>query len=733
MLAANTTPTGKNTSQAFEVKIKVNGKEVGQWKYPEEHFETLLIEGGTTPLPQGASSAVVEFTYTGKGTCSFGCRLFGTIPHIEAVRNFSYSIEHENFYHSPILYKGKTLIQSEQIVTSVHIEDYVEDSTSFTSFDDGVYGGDYVVVRKAIPSGMIIDESTIPQSAAGWFFNDGELHLVFKGKPSDFRLGLMPAYPGKFRLLPASIRNLSGYESDTKGEERVIEIVESEERIPKYEWSGKEHLAFGEAMFNDQNYVEAIEHLNELSPQDRKVHSSAAKALLWIYCTKEFYNASQVVELFETIERHHRSILIPYEIMGTVGKAYHDTGEFEAAAMLWRSILKSSFRDELPVARELEESGEYTRSVGFLEDLYWSYPDEPSIIEAYYGLSQDIYAHSNTMELTSSLQGLSKNDIVELAAEVLVRFLSLHKELPYSDQATFSLLSAYLELGLDADCIALSSNAIEHYYDSEYNNRFKYLKALAAFNLSKYDLALDSAREVADCDSDESAYATYILGQMYQAMGQMDEALEAYQKVRNDFSEAEMSIDYIERQSLSIDEVVTGEPGDSITMNLTYCNALEIEVLAYKVDLMRLFLKEKNLDRIASVKLAGITPSCTFKRELPGILKGSTGKTTISLPFEETGAYLVLIRSGQVFASGLALITPLSIEVQESQNAVRATILEGKDKIPLRNVLVKASNGDEFENGMTDLRGAVTIEIERDDEITVVARRGTDEYAFFPQ
>lgn len=168
-----------------------------------------------------------------------------------------------------------------------------------------------------------------------------------------------------------------------------------------------------------------------------------------------------------------------------------------------------------------------------------------------------------------------------------------------------------------------------------------------------------------------------------------------------------------------------------MSIDLSYCNATKVEVLAYKVDLMRLFLKEKNLDRIANVKLAGITPTCTFERDLAEVPRGTTGKTTIDLPFEKTGAYLVLIRSREAFASGLVLITPLSMEVQETQDAVRATILEGEKKSPVRDVYVKASNGSDFKDDSTDLRGAATIEIDGGDGLTVVARRGKNEYAFF--
>jgi hypothetical protein len=148
---------------------------------------------------------------------------------------------------------------------------------------------------------------------------------------------------------------------------------------------------------------------------------------------------------------------------------------------------------------------------------------------------------------------------------------------------------------------------------------------------------------------------------------------------------------------------------------------------------MRLYLKEKNLDRVAGVALAGITPTFTFERKLEDSEQGTTGKTSIDLPIKEDGAYLVLVRSGDVFASSLALISSLKMEVQEYDNTVRVTVLEDSDgKLkPLSGVHVKASNGQSFLSDETDLRGTVTLEVNGGTGLTVVSRRGEDEYAFF--
>ena len=80
---------------------------------------------------------------------------------------------------------------------------------------------------------------------------------------------------------------------------------------------------------------------------------------------------------------------------------------------------------------------------------------------------------------------------------------------------------------------------------------------------------------------------------------------------------------------------------------------------------MKLYLREKNLSKITQINLSGITP--TLEKTLTlGLGKDYEDKdNTINLPLRDEGAYLVVCRGDDLFASGLVLITPLTLEVQE--------------------------------------------------------------------
>ena len=85
----------------------------------------------------------------------------------------------------------------------------------------------------------------------------------------------------------------------------------------------------------------------------------------------------------------------------------------------------------------------------------------------------------------------------------------------------------------------------------------------------------------------------------------------------------------------------------------------------YRVDLMKLYLREKNLSEITKVKLAGIEPETELQEILGDGRDYVEKETVVHLPIEDEGAYLVICRGDDLFASGLVLITPLKIEVQE--------------------------------------------------------------------
>ncbi|HHN45988.1 MAG TPA: hypothetical protein ENN09_00975, partial [Planctomycetes bacterium] len=477
---------------AFVVDVSVNDKPAGRYRTaPGAAPSVITLKGDEL----ASSSAKIQLRYQGRGTLAYRALLKGFSPVVQERRLFHYGPTRETFFHSPALYQGRRLLDSSMDVSVCAYDDHVEDELAFAYFNNrrDSSPGDYVVITRWLPAGAVLDKTSLPSNAVFTREAAGRLTMVFRGNPSSFRIRLLPYCPGEYRALPveyASAERPGDYER-LSGERRLSVLAPGEKDRTPYRWSDGERLAFGKAHFNDGEYSAALEHLSKLSVKERQYDREFLRNLLWIYCMPEHYKPAQVIDIFEILAQRHPSQNIPYEKLLVIGKAYHDSGENEAACYLWRATLESSFRDDIPVAAELETAGEYLRAVEYLQALFWDYPDLPAVSQALYGLSQDLYAHKDRARELAAPDGkkgsLLPEHVIGRALAVLNEFLALFGDLPYADEAVFSLLNACLELRAHDACLSRALAAVDLYPESKYRDRFRYIAALAAFHLGRYE------------------------------------------------------------------------------------------------------------------------------------------------------------------------------------------------------------------------------------------------------
>ena len=142
---------------------------------------------------------------------------------------------------------------------------------------------------------------------------------------------------------------------------------------------------------------------------------------------------------------------------------------------------------------------------------------------------------------------------------------------------------------------------------------------------------------------------------------------------------------------------------------------------------------QKNLENVAAINLAGITPYHQATAHL-GDGKDYAEKTqALSLPLQEEGAYLVTAKEAETDASGLVLISPLRLEVEEDAQSgrVRVNVINSATNRYENNAHVKVigASDAEFVSGSTDLRG-IFIADNIHGAVTVIARKG-NQYAFY--
>jgi hypothetical protein len=147
---------------------------------------------------------------------------------------------------------------------------------------------------------------------------------------------------------------------------------------------------------------------------------------------------------------------------------------------------------------------------------------------------------------------------------------------------------------------------------------------------------------------------------------------------------------------------------------------------------MTLALREKDLSRVTEVKLSGISPTVSTTVEL-----GQTGPGggalpavhEVELPLEEVGAYLVLVRGGDVHTSGLVLINQMQLVVGDDGSRVRVQAVDPVEDSLISEVEVRVIGSNGVSSGSTDRRG-IFASTGRAFSSTVIARRGSGDYAF---
>jgi hypothetical protein len=210
--------------------------------------------------------------------------------------------------------------------------------------------------------------------------------------------------------------------------------------------------------------------------------------------------------------------------------------------------------------------------------------------------------------------------------------------------------------------------------------------------------------------------------------------LAEYERVKDKFPDAREAIDFFVHRRLSLPEVVTLRPAEAPKVTLTYRNIPKIDLKVYRVDLLKFGLLQRNLAKITAINLAGIRPYHELSLDLGDGKDYRDRERSLSLPLKEEGAYLLVCRGGDDYASGLVLVSPLDLAVQEEPASGRVRVT-AKDAVADRyvgKVLVKVigSENSDFVSGETDLRGIFKADAIRG-TTTVIARENSGRYAFF--
>ena len=750
--------------EEYTVEMFVNDELVHSIK------STDLRNTQTFPVDQekiDAGENKIRVLVNGKGQVRYAATLSGFSPDLKDPATLEYPrISSKVYYHDKLSYRDVPLSSySTSPVSELELGQRIRTRVSFYNSTTGNRQKEYMVYEEYLPTGTLLVEGSMSGNYKRVETDGSRIRFYFApGTLSSINYELVAHIPGKYRVLPGVV-----YDAVNRGRMRVgksLELVilqEGEKSSDEYKMNGSEHFELATKLFNDGKMDEAEEHLNALfaNKDDRKRYEKdIARMLRWIHTGKEELDAARIVEMFEILRERHPQLVIPFDKTLIVGRAYREIGEFERAWLVFQAAIQSSFLNDAKLSAVLEDQGQYLGSVQYQEDLWLEYPDSADVATAYFALSQSLFQKAPEAKAIAAREQrmrLQEGTSEELAADVhenpaekiepekeamlqhsrrlLHRFLTLYSTNPLADDAAFSEVNVYFALKDYENVVARSVAGVERHADSELKTSFEYMAALGHFWQRHYQDALASATSVANGDSKDADYARYITAQIYHATGKPADAMTWYEKVRELYPDADDAIDYFQEKKISIGEVTTYKPEEKVKLTIDYRNIKEAALEIYKVDLMKLYLREKNLSNITAVDLAGIDPESSL------VLKLGDGKDfadkihEAALPISDEGAYLVICRGDNLYTSGLILVTPLKLEIQEtpSEGSVRVNVRDltaGGSYIPEVLVKVVGTNNDLFLSGHTDLRGVFQAD-GVNGTATVLARAEGGKYAFY--
>jgi len=726
---------------------------------------------GTTvsvALPDSVGDRVrIDLALRGSGEPHYAAVLRGFSTEVAKQAGERFRIASHRYHASPPVYRGREISTGFHPVVRGYADDWTNEvghlplgqralgAVPFSAESDSgrpMEEWDYLVLEIPLPAGTTLLEGSVGGSQTlSHEVRDGVLtvHIGQRRGSAVVTYTLIGTLPGRYRALPAVLR--SAYEPDAVAICPATDfevLVRGEESSDEYRPTPNELFGLGKAAYEAGDFELSRSQLTALYDGYEKWLQpdplrEAASMLLFMAIERR--EAASIVRFFEVLKEKNPELTIPFEKVAIVGEAYRELEEYERALLIFRATIEETFGKDLKVAGTLEELGEFARATDALDRLWLEYPDLPSVVETWLALSDKLLTKAPVAHEDESLRKAGRDRAI-LAFDGIVllqRFLSLYPEDPLAPDAGLNLVSAHLDLEDHEGAAALAGQMAELYGEPRYADAFRYTRAVAEWYLGRESVALDLLKEIAEATytdelgnttrSENRDLALYILGQIHHARREAQEASEYYEMVSELFTDAREALAGLREKSISLEEVTAARPGEAVSLKITSRNVPEAELLVYGVDLMTLYLREKNLSEVTQVNLAGISPVLRRTVELGGGWDLREKEREVELALTDPGAYLVICRGGELHTSGLALVSELELEVVEDEVSGRLRVQASKsaDGSFVRDVDVRVigTANDDFVSGKTDPRGLFVADAIRGTS-TVIARLDRKHYAF---
>ncbi len=610
---------------------------------------------------------------------------------------------------------------------------------------------DYLTLEVPLPAGAQLLEGSLRGGRWTHELRGGSLIIPIGPMRGvvNVEFELLGAHPGQYRVAPPVLRSAYEPERFAIGTSRDLTVLaRGESTSDEYRPTPDELYHHGRNLYRsgqaDAAHTKLIE-LYEKYAHNLRDNELKETANMLLYLSIDRANPAAIVSFFEVIKEKDPELFIPFEKVVTIGQAYRELGEYERALLIFLATIDETFGKDLKVAGALRAQGERSGAIDTLQQLCREYPDISSVTDTWLALSDEMLVAAKEAHTDASLKGAGRTQasLTEEGILLLRRLLAMHPTGPLTPAAALNLVSAYLALEDQETTSALAGDMAALFTEPRYADAFTYTRAVAEWHLGHEGAAIELLERIVQAVykdehgnveySENRDLALYILAQVYHARRDPKLASEYYAQVQGVFSDAAEALAGFEKRELSFDEITTTQPGEPVQLTLVHKNLEEVEVLVYEVDLMTLYLREKNLTNVTSINLAGISPTLRKSVMLEGGDSLRAEETSAELQLKEPGAYLVICRTGSLHTSGLVLVTQLELDVTADLQSgrMRVQALSGASQRYLKDVDVRVigSANPSFTSGSTDPRGIFVADGVRG-AATVIARHGEAHYAF---
>ncbi|HPF12752.1 MAG: hypothetical protein H6830_09400 [Planctomycetes bacterium] len=731
---------------------------------PGRERNVIRVELPDATEGSAASKLTIRLQVEGNLHPSYMAVLRGFSPTFASTDGLAFRVGRQHFLADAPRYRGKqvrtgfsTLLPGkrwENERSNVHKGELIHLQVSVavdSSLRDrnGLFA-EYLELEVPIPAGLEILETKRPTDRN---YRKVGSSLVFpigtgnSGFATD--LELVGAFPGEYVFAPAVLRSAYRPDRVAVGTTQTLRVLDpSETDDEPYLPTPDERFYLGKAMYGAQDLAGAYEQLlpliDEWEARLRPEYlAETARMLLFASIQRNEPNA--MVRFFEIIKERDTNLVVPIEQLIRVGDAYASLGEHERGMLIFRASLEETFGRDLKMVGTLDPLNQWVVATQVLDRLVNEYPDFPVVVEAELSLADRALsiAESGADRVDVKQAGLGRAELTAMGIQQLRKFLAQHAQSSLAPEAGLSLVAAFFSLDDYVQAAAMGDEFAARFTKPEYLDSFRYSAALAHWYLGLDDQALTELKTIAEATYPDARgnpkpsvnheLALYIIAQIYHAAQNFAAASEGYAKVKGEFPDAAMALQALNAKALAFaEDVIRVQPGEPASLELTYRNLQQVELLAYPVDLMTLYLREKDLSRVTQVNLAGISPTLSQVVELPMESPCRLGHHQATLALPGAGAYLIMARSGEEHASALVLVSDLEVQVQDFVDGrVRVQVLNtntGKFERDA-DVRVLGTGGGSIQVGKTDPRGLfATSGVEG--RATVIARVDSKRYAF---